>query len=287
MFGTRGLGSTLTRPTGTAHHDRMDIQTFPNLSRPGVGQKPRRESQRPLLPQHSRHCPVLEAGSGLGMLVYAPLEPNESINIEFLGDGKYDFHYLLAGPGGRWQEIFSVLFILPVGSLGMVREEVTFKIPNPPITKEGAVRMAGALISNDDLGTPPGGVTFKGATGFKTPKGWDTVYGPVLNMIERPLAPMLVVRVETDWYPHESEFRYVLQPGEALSANHHLPIGQVHFVPREEIVLRESTEEEVLAVRKAREDFVKGKAATKLMTKYGLQYSPHYARQSRTFNDAK
>lgn len=263
----------------------MEIQTFPNLSRPGVGQKPRHESQRPLLPQHSRHCPVLEAGSGLGFLVYAPLEPHEAINVEYLGDGKYDFHYLLAGPGGRWQEIFSILFVLPVGSLGMVREEVTFKIPDPPITKEGAVRVASALISVDDLGTPPGAVTFKGATGFKTPKGWDTVYGPILNMIERPLAPMLVVRVETDWYPHESEFRYVLQPGEALSANHHLPIGQVHFVSREEVVLRESTPEEVEAVRKGREDFVREKAATKLMTRYGLQYSPHYARQSRVHNE--
>jgi hypothetical protein len=93
------------------------------------------------------------------------------------------------------------------------------------------------------------------------------------------------VRVETDWYPHESEFRYVLQPGEALSANHHLPIGQVHFVPREEIVLRESSEAEIEAVRKGREEFVTAKSATKLMTRYGLQYSPHYARQSRLYND--
>lgn len=287
MFESRVPPSTLTGPIPSGHHERMEIQTFPNLSRPGVGQKPRRESQRPLLPQHSRHCPVLEAGSGLGMLVFAPLEPNEAFKIDFLGDGKYQFQYLLSGPGGRWQEIFSILFMLPIGSLGMVREEVTFKIPNPPITKEGAVRMAGALISPDDLGTPPGAITIKGATGFKTPKGWDTVYGPILNMIERPLAPMLVVRVETDWYPHESEFRYVLQPGESLSCNHHLPVGQVYFVPREEIVLRESTEEEVAAVQQARADFVKEKSATKLMTRYGLQYSPHYARQSRTFNEPK
>ena len=30
------------------------------------------------------------------------------------------------------------------------------------------------------------------------------------------VAPMLIVRVETDWYAHDSEFRYVLQPGEAI-----------------------------------------------------------------------
>ena len=60
----------------------MDIRLFPNMIRPGVGQKPRRESQRPLLPQHSRHCPVLEAGSAAGYLVYPPLEPQESYYID-------------------------------------------------------------------------------------------------------------------------------------------------------------------------------------------------------------
>ena len=38
---------------------------------------------------------------------------------------------------------------------------------------------------------------------------------------------MLVVRVETDWYAHETEFRYVLQPGEGISGSHSMPIGQV------------------------------------------------------------
>jgi hypothetical protein len=41
----------------------MEVRLYPNSRRPGVGMKPRRESQRPLLPQHARHCPVLEAGS--------------------------------------------------------------------------------------------------------------------------------------------------------------------------------------------------------------------------------
>ncbi len=47
----------------------MEVQLWPHPGRPGVGLKPRNESQRPLLPQHARHCPVLEAGSGLG---YSP-----------------------------------------------------------------------------------------------------------------------------------------------------------------------------------------------------------------------
>ena len=51
------------------------------------------------------------------------------------------------------------------------------------------------------------------------------------SMIERPMAPMLVIRVETDWYPHETEFRYVLQPGEGINCSHNIPIGQAFFVP--------------------------------------------------------
>ena len=104
-------------------------------------------------------------------------------------------------------------------------------------------------------------------------------------MVERPFAPMLNIRVETDWYPHESEFRYVLQPGEWITCEHSMPIGQVFFVPREEITLRDSTEEEVEEIRRGREEFVKKKAATKVMTRYGLKYSPHYARCSREVNN--
>ena len=60
--------------------------------------------------------------------------------------------------------------------------------------------LARTLIVPEDLGTPAGGITLRGATNFQTPPGWDTVYTPVFNMIERPFAPMLVIRVETDWY---------------------------------------------------------------------------------------
>jgi len=263
----------------------MEIQVFPNLSRPGVGQKPRRESQRPLLPLHSRHCPVLEAGSGLGFLVYPPLEPNEAVRIEYVGDGKFQFEYFLSTPGGSWETLFTLMYALPVGSIGMTKEEVTFKIPDPPITEEGARKIAQTFVIPGDLGTPPGAVTLRGATGFRTPAGWDTVYGPVLNMIERPFAPMLIVRVETDWYPHESEFRYVLQPGEWITCEHSMPIGQVYFVPREEVTLRESSEEEIEEIRRGREEFVKKKMETKVMTRYGLKYSPHYARVSRSVNN--
>lgn len=259
----------------------MQVRLYPNTMRPGVGLKPRRESQRPLLPQHARHCPVLEAGSLLGFLVYPPVEPNEAFHIEYEGDGRYKFQYFMSIPGGKWQQIFSLALALPIGSVGMSKGDVEFMIPNPPISKEGALKMARTFVVPEDLGTPPGGVSLRGATNFKTPPGWDTVYSPIFNMIERPMAPMLVVRVETDWYPHDSEFRYVLQPGEAIPGSHTMPIGQVFFVPREEITLEDCTDEEVASLGKIKEEFLREKAASKMTTRYGLQYSPHYSRKSR------
>ena len=137
------------------------------------------------------------------------------------------------------------------------------------------------FIVPDDLGTPPGAVTLRGATNFQTPQGWDTVYTPVFNAIERPAPPMLIVRVETDWYMHETEFRYVLQPGEGISGQRTMPIGQVFFAPREVITLRECTEDELTAMKHADEEFSRGKAANQVTTPYGIPYSPHYLKESR------
>jgi hypothetical protein len=259
----------------------MEVRLFPNGARPGVGLKPRRESQRPFLPQHARHCPVLEAGSALGYLVYPALEPHEAFHIEFQGEGRYEFRYFLMGANAKWQPLFSLTVSLPVGSVGMIKKEVAFLVPDPPISEEGAIKVAQTFIVPEDLGTPPGAVTLRGSTNFRTPPGWDTVYMPVLNMIERPIAPMLVVRVETDWYPQESEFRYVLAPGEGLPGSRTLPIGQVFFVPREEVTLVECTDAEIEQIKQEKEDFMREKAALKRVTKYGLEYSPHYSQKSK------
>ena len=260
----------------------MEVRLFPNRHRPGAGLKPRRESQRPLLPQHARHCPVLEAGSALGFLVFPALEPHESFVIEFQGEGRYQFTYFLSTPVGKWDPVFAVAMALPLGGIGVIKEEVTFMVPVPPISREDAKRMMRSFLVPEDLGTPAGAVSLRGATNFQTPPGWDTVYTPVFNNIERPAAPMLIVRVETDWYAHDSEFRYVLEPGESIPGSHHLPIGQVFFVPREEITLRDCNEDELAAIQRSREEFFLEKAAHRIKTPYGLQYSPHYLRQSRS-----
>ncbi len=218
-----------------------------------------------MLPQHARHCPVLEAGSALGFMVYPSLEPNESFHIEYQGEGRYQFVYMLSRPGGKWDGVFSVTISLPIGSIGMIKEEVASSQRRSARFQMKRQRsMMRSFIVPEDLGTPAGAIALRGAMNFKTPPGWDTVYSPVFNLLERPIAPALVVRVETDWYAHETEFRYVLQPGEGIPGTHHLPIGQVFFVPREEITMQDCTADEVAALHKSAEEFFLEKAAHKI-----------------------
>jgi hypothetical protein len=233
------------------------------------------------LPQHARHCPVLEAGSALGFMVFAALEPKESLYVEFEGDGRYRFVYYLLTQDGKRTPIFQVTMSLSVGGIGMMKEEVTF-VGAPMLSREAALAVMRAFLVPEDMGTPPGAVALRGATNFATPAGWDTVYSPILNMIERPVAPMLTVRVETDWYAHETEFRYVLQPGEGITIEHSIPIGQVFFVPREQITMRACTDEELKTIEASQQEFNRHKAAAAQKTSYGLTFSPHYLRQSRT-----
>src|SRR5216684_3367263 len=129
----------------------MEVRLYPNSRRPGIGLKPRRESQRPMLPQHARNCPVLEAGSALGFLVYPPLEPHESFHFEFEGDGRYKFSYFLSTPRGKWESLFTLTVALPIGSMGVIKEEIVFATPNPPISLEEASRVARTFIVPEDL----------------------------------------------------------------------------------------------------------------------------------------
>lgn len=234
-----------------------------------------------MLPQHARHCPVLEAGSALGFMVYPSLADTEMVQVSYEGEGKYQLIYSVKSNGREWAEVFTVTYQMPLGGIGASSEEIALRIPDTPDSRAAARLMARMFIAVDDLGTPPGAVTLRGAYNFQTPPGWDTVYTPIFNMIERPIAPMLVIRVETDWHVHDSEFRYVLQPGETLTMQHAMPIGQVMFVPREEVTFRDGTEEEIQQRLEIADKFYKDKMGSKVKTSYGLEYSPHYLRTSR------
>lgn len=224
---------------------------------------------------------MLEAGSTLGALVYPSLAPNEQFQIGFEGEGVYQLAYSVNPTGNKWEQLFTVTYQLAVGGIGMRKEEVKLMVPETPGFKETAKIIARMFIVPDDLGTPTGAVTLRGAYNFQTPPGWDTVYSSVLNIIERPIAPVLVIRVQTDWHVHDTEFRYVLTAGETISVSHSLPVGQVFFVPREKITFRDGTEQEIAERQKTSQAFFDEKAAHKIKTPYGLEYSPLYHRMSR------
>src|SRR6478609_5832758 len=128
----------------------MDVRLLPNSRRPGVGLKPRREGTRPLLPQHARHCPVLEAGSALGFMVYPPLEPKESLYVEHEGDGRYKFVYYLQTQGGNRTPIFQITMTLPAGGVGMVKEDVTF-VGAPMLSREAALAVGRVFLVAEDM----------------------------------------------------------------------------------------------------------------------------------------
>jgi hypothetical protein len=71
-----------------------------------------------------------------------------------------------------------------------------------------------------------------------------------------------------------------------MSLSHALPIGQVVFVPREDVVLRDGSDEERAAFHATMDEFSAGKAASRQTTPYGLPVSPHYLRRSREQRDA-
>ena len=117
---------------------------------PGVGLPPKREASRPLLPQHARHCPVLEAGSALGFMVYPPLEPKESVYVEYEGDGRYKFVYYLLTQDGKRTPIFQVTMVMSVGGVGMMKEEVSF-VGAPMLSREADLQIVGTAEDFDGL----------------------------------------------------------------------------------------------------------------------------------------
>ncbi len=220
-------------------------------------------------------------------MVYPPLAPHELVQIGYEGEGKYQFGYSVNATGKKWDPVFTIDYQLPVGGIGARKEEAKMLVPATAASPETAKMMARMFVAVDDFGTPAGAITLRGAHNFQTPPGWDTIYTSVFNNIERPVAPVMVIRVETDWYVHDTEFRYVLQPGETISVTHNLPIGQVLFVPREEVNFRDGTEKEVADRQKRSQEFFDKKAATKVKTSYGLEYSPHYQKLSREHRAAE
>lgn len=256
----------------------LDVTMIPNQRR-AVGRPPSAAAQRAWLPQHARHCPVLEAGNALGALVYPPLKDNESFQVRYLTGNRYRFSFFVMSPDGQPDLVFAVESTPSVGGGGQIADELVYRGREHSISDPEIRAMKDALITN--LDTPAGGVGVRGAVDFRTPDGWDTVYLGITNEAQPPHIPVLTVRVQTDWFPHNTEFRYVLQPGDVISATGTAPVGQVFFLPRDAVKLREASAADVEAFRRAQQTYWREKAGDTLVAPYGIAYSPHYRKASR------
>src|SRR5581483_7969947 len=129
-----------------------------------------------------------------------PLAENESYQMRYLPGNSFRFSFYVNDDKGNADLVFAVTTTPSAGGGGMMAEAIR--------------ALKDALVVNVD--TPPGAVGLRGATDFLTPEGWDTVYTGVVNQPQPPHVPVLSVRVQTDWYAHNTEFRYLLQPGEGV-----------------------------------------------------------------------
>jgi hypothetical protein len=256
----------------------LEIVLFPSASRPGPWRPPEREGRRPLLPLHARHCAPLEAGSALGFLVYPALAAEESFQLERGVDGRlslsvFDEHEKLL------RHRCSLTWNVPAGGTGIWSQSVTFRADG--VTDDDINGWVNGLLRLGSLEVPPGAVGVRGAFDFRTPPGWDTVYTGVLNRPEPPLVAALSARVETDWYPMETEFRYILRPGDVLSGSGSTPVGQVFFVPRTDVAHRVATAEESDIRRVDAATFAREKISRATSAALGMGYDTVYRDQIR------
>lgn len=257
----------------------LEITILPNQRRPECGHRPVSEARRPWLPQHSRLCPVLEAGSSLGYLVFPPLADGESYQVRYLTGNTYRFSFFVADEQGQPGLVFAMQSTPSAGGAGLLADDLLYHDPQYGIAEHHIRPLKDALLVNMD--TPPGGVGLRGAFDFRTPDGWDTVFTGPLNQPQPPHIPVLSVRIQTDWYAHNTEFRYILQPGDVVAASGSTPIGQVFFVPRDQPALRVGTPEDLDEFRAAQRRYWEEKATDQQRAPYGGAYSPHYRRVSQ------
>src|SRR5690606_11569909 len=203
----RGRSGTMSTPTGSQGAS-MNVLLVPNQRRAGVGKRPATENRRAWLPQQARFCPVLEDGSKTGYLVYPPLHDHEALQVRYLPQNVFRFSFFVEDAQRMAHRVFVVDRHPSAGTGGLDEQEVVFLDEAAPLDQAGVLAMVDALTTN--VNSPPGGVGLRGAFDFMTPEGWDTIFTGVLNEQQRPHLPSLTVRVETDWYPQNTEFRYVL-----------------------------------------------------------------------------
>lgn len=253
----------------------MRVTLVPNLRRPGVGRLPEPDGRRASLPEHGRLCPVVEDANRTGFLVFPPLEPREALQVRYREENLFQLTMLRDPGGGRPPTVMFAAEIRPnAGAPGTESREIRHVDAASGLDERGALELLDALTTN--LNAPQGGIGIRGAFDFVTPEGWDTLYLGVVNETARPQIPVLTARIETDWYPQNTEFRYAMQPGDVLMVSGGAPIGQVLFLPREPASLSPASEADVEAFLSRQEAYWTERAGKERTTPYGALISHHY-----------
>lgn len=246
----------------------MEVQAVANRLRPGVGREPARENRRAWLPQQTRFCPVVEDVNKMGFLVYPALHDHEAVQFRRNHNQSMVVTWLAADELGQHHAVFEARIEID-GST-----DVTV-VDSEVIAGEAAALelLAAATV---DLNTPAGTVGLRGAYGFATPEGWDTLFTSMFNELPRPIIPVLTARVATDGDAHESVFRYSLGEGQIFSAAGGGPIGQVFFVPREEVRIMDASPSETQRFVDVQRSYWAERATKEKTTNYGATFTYHH-----------
>ena len=252
----------------------MEVRIAPNRLRPGVGRAPARENRRAWLPQQTRFCPVVEDVNKLGFLVYPPLHDHESVQLRFRDDGTFVITLFVGDEQGGRGAVFESQVSRSAGAAGIDQAEITI-IDDRRGFDEGAAReLLAALFAR--VNVPPGTVGLRGSYDFVTPEGWDTVFTAVFNELPRPIVPVMTTRVETDSPAEQSAFWYALAPGSVLSMVGGGPIGQVFFVPREEVRIVDASNAEEERFADVQRRYWAERATKEKTTNYGATFTYQY-----------
>lgn len=264
----------------------MRVTLVPNLRRPGVGRLPEPDGRRASLPEHGRLCPVVEDANRTNFLVFPPLELREVLQIRYREEGLHQITMLRDLGGGRPPTVlFAAEIRAAAGAPGSELREIRYADSESGLDEATALDLLDACTTN--VNAPAGGIGIRGAFDFVTEEGWDTVYTGVMNETTRPQIPILTARIETDWYPQNTEFRYAMQPGDILVVSGGAPIGQVFFIPREAINLTPASEEDMQAFVARQEQYWTERATKERTTPYGALIAHHYRDEQRDHRRGK
>jgi len=259
----------------------MDVRLLPSRLRPGIGQMPARENRRAWLPQQTRFCPVVEDVNKLGLLVYPPLKANEALRARHTDHGALVLTLFVTRGDGETVPAVEATFA-PGEQGGIESAEITCS-RRGGFSKARARDALAALVA--DVNSPTGSFGLRGAYRFLTPPGVDTVFTAVFNELPRPIVPALTTRVSTDLAVEDTVFWFALRPGAVLSAVDGGPIGQVFFVPREEVWLVDASPAEEQRFAEVQREYWAERATKEKTTNYGATFTYHYRDHQRARRD--